>query len=419
MRVLATFEVRLDRTPDKRVWAVEWSGYSFLTRYLDTFEEVGIVARVRDVPHPPENGHVVTGDRVSVIPVPYYLGPVQYALRVLSVRRAIRRAIGPTDAIIVRVPGNIAACMVGQLPRSRPFGLMAVGDPNEAFGPGGVRTALRPLLRRWITARMRRECARACAVAYVTREALQRRYPASPAAFTTHYSNIDLADDAIAAVPRVFTPEQPPRRLIFVGTLQRMYKAPDVLLEAFAANVRRGVDLDLTFVGDGQWRPMLEQVAQRLGVAARVRFTGALGAGAPVRAELDRADLFVMTSVTEGLPRAMIEAMARGLPCIGTRVGGIPELLAPEDLVAPRDVPGLAAKIRDVVSDPTRCTAMSARNLARAREYHVDHLRARRKQFYECVRRATEDWLRAHKPLLAVLGVVIGQLAELALGVAT
>jgi len=103
--------------------------------------------------------------------------------------------------------------------------------------------------------------------------------------------------------------------------------------------------------------------------------------------------LFVMPSRTEGLPRAMIEAMTRALPCIGTRVGGIPELLADEDLVNPGDVDGLAAKIKEVGTSPERLTAMSERNLRRAQEYRPEVLTRRRQEFYSFLRRSTENWL--------------------------
>jgi len=59
------------------------------------------------------------------------------------------------------------------------------------------------------------------------------------------------------------------------------------------------------------------------------------------------------------MPRAMIEAMARGLPCIGSAVGGIPELLSSEDLVSRGDAGALALKIMEVVSQPDRMTRMS------------------------------------------------------------
>jgi glycosyltransferase involved in cell wall biosynthesis len=100
----------------------------------------------------------------------------------------------------------------------------------------------------------------------------------------------------------------------------------------------------------------------------------------------------VHPSRTEGLPRAVIEAMARGLPCVGSTVGGIPELLALEDLVPPNDARRLAAKIAEVVTTPGRMESMAARNLAQVRLYCEETLRARRSDFFRALREKTEDW---------------------------
>jgi glycosyltransferase involved in cell wall biosynthesis len=81
------------------------------------------------------------------------------------------------------------------------------------------------------------------------------------------------------------------------------------------------------------------------------------------------------------------------LPCIGSTVGGFSELLAEEDLVAPGDVQALAAKIRDVVTNPQRMAKMSARNFAKAGEYRQDVLWEQRLAFYRRVREMTEEWL--------------------------
>jgi glycosyltransferase involved in cell wall biosynthesis len=138
----------------------------------------------------------------------------------------------------------------------------------------------------------------------------------------------------------------------------------------------------------------LEAQVASLGLGERVHFCGHLLSSALVRYELDRADLFILPSRQEGLPRAMIEAMARSLPCIGSTVGGIPELLPSEDLVPPGDVVALASKIREVVTDSERMARMSARNLETAKEYRDEVLRERRNQFYRYVREMTEAWLK-------------------------
>jgi glycosyltransferase involved in cell wall biosynthesis len=182
--------------------------------------------------------------------------------------------------------------------------------------------------------------------------------------------------------------------LVLVGSLEQLYKGPDVLIRAVAECRRNGLECELTVVGGGRHRAELETLVSQCGVREFVRFTGSLPPGQAVRAELDRSDLFVLPSRTEGLPRALLEAMARALPCVGTDVGGIPELLSPEELVPANNEVALAAKLREVLTDPERMTCLSAANLVKAREFHATVLRPRRRAFYEAVRDATRGWLR-------------------------
>jgi glycosyltransferase involved in cell wall biosynthesis len=89
----------------------------------------------------------------------------------------------------------------------------------------------------------------------------------------------------------------------------------------------------------------------------------------------------------------MLEAMARGLPCLGSTVGGMPELLPSEDLVPPADVPALAAKVQEMLTTPQRLSAMSTRNLNRAKDFREDCIQDRRTAFYKTLRQQTEAWL--------------------------
>jgi glycosyltransferase involved in cell wall biosynthesis len=186
--------------------------------------------------------------------------------------------------------------------------------------------------------------------------------------------------------------------IVFVGTLAQLYKAPDVLLRAVAICLSAGADVTLRIVGDGRHRRELEALAEQLGIAARTVFVGELATRAAVVAELDRADLFVLPSHQEGLPRALIEAMARGLPCLGSTVGGIPELLDGEDVIEPGNVEELAALMLKVLRDRTRREAMALRNQSRARLYQLTALRPRRAEFYRRVQRLTADWLATPIP---------------------
>jgi glycosyltransferase involved in cell wall biosynthesis len=148
-------------------------------------------------------------------------------------------------------------------------------------------------------------------------------------------------------------------------------------------------------IGGGKHLPSLRKLAKSIGVKDRVIFRGTLPTPGEVKQELDKADMFILPSRTEGLPRALIEAMARGLPCIGTNVGGIPELLAEEDLVCRDDFRALARKIREVISSNSRMLAMTERNLRKVKEFQAESLRIKRNEFYRKIRTATEEWLKA------------------------
>jgi glycosyltransferase involved in cell wall biosynthesis len=383
-----------DRTPDGQVWTDGQFPYSFWARYLTVFESVTVLARVRDLAELSSERQPASGKGLRFLGVPDYTGPQQYALCAPAVAAVSRKAIQNGSAILLRLPSETVAWVLWYIRKSgRPYGVEVVGDPYDVFGPNAIRHPLRPLFRWWFTRALKRQCASACAAAYVTERALQRRYPPAPRAFTTHYSSIDLPGTAFVKAPRTTVPKGAVR-LILVGTLAQLYKAPDVLIDAVGACVHEGLNIELVFVGSGGYQAQLEARAATLGVATRVQFRGQVASAEAVRAELDRADLFVLPSRQEGLPRAMIEAMARGLPCIGSTVGGIPELLATEDMVPPNDASALARKIREVLADPSRLVRMSARNLAKAREYSLDVLTRRRERFYEHVKAQTEAWLK-------------------------
>ncbi|GIW02207.1 glycosyltransferase [Roseiflexus sp.] len=141
------------------------------------------------------------------------------------------------------------------------------------------------------------------------------------------------------------------RLVVFVGRLT-VAKALDVLLNAWAQRDTTLADARLIIVGDGELRNDLMRQARDLGVEQSVMFAGATNDTA---AYLRACDAFVLSSRTEGMPVALLEAMACGLPCVATRVGGSIEII--EDgvngrLVMPEDVGALARAVAQALATP-------------------------------------------------------------------
>jgi glycosyltransferase involved in cell wall biosynthesis len=126
------------------------------------------------------------------------------------------------------------------------------------------------------------------------------------------------------------------------------------LLRAFQRVTTAVPDAYLAMVGDGALAPALRQLAAQLGVETRVKF---LGRRRDVGTCLAMADVFVFPSLLEGFGIALAEAMFKGLPCIATRVGPVPELIIDGQtglLVAPGAVDELADAMLVLCRDPAQ-----------------------------------------------------------------
>lgn len=142
------------------------------------------------------------------------------------------------------------------------------------------------------------------------------------------------------------------------------------LLGALAKVRARGADADLVLVGDGVERPRIEQRIADLGLGDRVQLRGRL-AEVDTMQEIAKSDFLVLPSMIEGLPVVLMEAMALGLPVIGPRVAGVPELVKDGVhglLFAPAAWDELAECLYKMITDADLRTRLSQGNRARIEE---------------------------------------------------
>lgn len=372
----------------------------FESRYLKIFQKINIVARVKDMSGIERNNRYVEGHNVTISSVGNWNGLFDYIKCRKFVKKKIFSEINFDNAAILIAPSLISNIAYKKLSScSIPYAVEVVGDPFDVFSPGTIKHFMRPFLRFYFTKNLKNLCKNAIAVSYVTKSKLQKRYPCNKKAFTANYSSIELKEDSFAKFPKIQKSIEGNIKIIFVGYLQQLYKAPDILIKSVHTLVKSGLSVKLIIIGDGKYKISLIEMVKNFNLQNNVSFLGHLPAGVNIRKELDNSDLFVLPSRTEGLPRSMLEAMARGLPCIGSTAGGIPELLPEKDLVPPGDVDALANKIIEVISDPERMNRMAKQNLEKAKEYREDILRERRIAFYGYIKQKTEEWKKEQKIL--------------------
>jgi glycosyltransferase involved in cell wall biosynthesis len=398
VRVLIALEEHFLSGPDGCIYTSGPPNYAFWRRcYLGVFKEVVVLARVRQTTDPMLPEQRADGPGVTFWRLPDYTGPAEYLRNLVQLRSSIRKAVSNSDAYILRLPGaigNLAAREIRRLGKG--YAVEVVGDPWGVFSPGAIRTPLRPLYRRLLTRSMRQNCYGAIAVSYVSRLVLQARYPARAEAYVCGTTMDVLLGAKIADGGTIEKRKQRARELAerlgrpaqlgFVGSLATYYKGLDTLLKAVALCQQEGLHVKAHVLGDGRSRPQFEAMARDLGISQYVQFHGHVPAGKAVFEFLDSIDLFVMPSRTEALGRAMLEAMARGCPCIGSAVGGIPELLAPEALVPPSDERQLAAAIHRFVSNPDLSSRMIDHNVRVARTFQPEALEEAQHRFLSAVR---------------------------------
>lgn len=193
-----------------------------------------------------------------------------------------------------------------------------------------------------------------------------------------HWHKLEVA--RLGVDPRRYTPRRPKSgnglfTLLSVGRLTPA-KGQHLLLEALARLRAEGLGhIRLILIGDGPDGQSLKRRAEFLGITDQVRFTGALNQ-TEVRAFYGTADAFVLPSFAEGIPVVLMEAMASGLPCLSTRIAGIPELIDDGKdglLVDAANVNALVDRIRTLASDRELRLRLSLAARDRvAREYDLE-----------------------------------------------
>ncbi|MHC4924169.1 MAG: glycosyltransferase [Planctomycetota bacterium] len=321
----------------------------------------------------PGSGLELRAPNIEVVRLPYYQRDTG-ALRVLpSSLRGISRALEGADLASIMLPlGVMGPVIFAQAARRGvPLFLHVVGDLREQWSPEDYGAGLRGLL----------------GLVVEGVELAQQRMIDGTFTFAQGTGLIAKHDDGRGRIVEAMETtigvgdvrsegrrwEGGTAKLLYAGNLIRP-KGVHVLLSALAELRDRGRTYSLAVLGTGPFEDELKALARELGLADTVTFHGFQDLQG-VLSHMDDADVFVFPSFGEGMPRVLLEAMARGLPIIATDVGGIGGVI--EDgrngrLVSPGSSEALAEAVGSLTQDPELWEGFSREGLVTAMEHTMD-----------------------------------------------
>ena len=189
--------------------------------------------------------------------------------------------------------------------------------------------------------------------------------------------------------PKKLNKDKYPKKIVCSGRVE-IGKNPIGVINALSNIDKMNFhDWEFKWVGDG---PLLDDAIKHsrdLGLEGKIEFTGFLP-WEEVICILGESDLFILNSYSEGMPRSLIEAMACSLPCIGTDIKGIDELLPKDALVPINSHDELARKVVQILTDENRYYEMSEQNYSKAKQFSKDKLIKKQISFYKFI----EDFTR-------------------------
>lgn len=354
-------------------------------RYLQHFDHITLLMRKADIA-PDDTETLARWNRIDctnidVVILPNLTASIK-AYFSPKLRREFRKTvienITPDRAVIIRAPsssGTIAAKYCNKI--GKPFLVEAVGCPWDSLWNHSLRGKI-TAPRSWLNFRQTMKLAPYAV--YVTSEFLQRRYPTQGAQAAISDVELQPMDDSILEKRLEKIDSHSGKiKLATAAAVNVAFKGQQFVIEALEKLKADGrTDFEYHMAGGGD-NSVLKDLAEQLGVADQVVFEGSLPHD-KMFAWLDDMDLYIQPSLQEGLPRAVVEAMSRGLPALGARTGGIPELLGKKYIFERKCVDDIAKHLL-MVSKKEMLT-MANNNFEHAKSFQKEALEKKRYDFY-------------------------------------
>ena len=368
-------------------------GDSMWAEYLEVFDKVFVIARVKKQTtfNPITKGYKITENpNIIFIPLTDYKGLYEGIKYLPTTISSVVKSVKQSQSNLLRLPGlisNIAG--VSAILMNKNIAVQLVGDPYDVFS-SGVGGKYAPVIKIVFTNLTKYICKNAAVTSYVTQYTLQKKYPYSRNAVNISYSDVNLEPSVFKEknIRKDNLIEKEVINFLMVGSLEQRYKGFDIALRAIS-QLKTNKKFTINIVGEGIYLEELKELARKLNLSEVINFCGKVSHEEVLRLMI-LCDIFLMPSRTEGLPRALIEAMAMGAPAIGSNVGGIPELLDREFIFTNENYSELSKMILKLINS-SEINQISKSNMNKVLNYRKDRLTQKKQKFYQAIAKLIID----------------------------
>lgn len=359
-------------------------------RYLNICDKLSVIGRKEPETYKEEDAkkkfNFFDKEKIKFIEVPNLNSSLKTFIDINKRKKreyVIKASVLKNDFIIVRLPsteGNLAIKYARKF--NKPYLVEVVGCSWDALWYYNLKGKILAPIRFLKQKRMVRN---APFVVYVTNNFLQSRYPTKGK--YVNCSNVVLENiDSNILMKRIekINKLDLTSKIVIgtVGGIDVKYKNQESVVVALGKLKQKGItNFEYQLVGGGN-PTYLAAIAEENNVSEHVKYLGSIP-HAKVLAWLDTVDVYIQPSKTEGLPRALIEAMSRGVLSIGTNAGGIPELLDEKYIVNKSN--GVENAIKNILMqiDKKSMLDQAQRNFSVSKNYEKNVIERRRLKFFQ------------------------------------
>lgn len=353
-----------------------------LSEYVEFFGELTVFTRARKIKKEDNKNKMTIASTNSVkFKSVDNLNPV--SLLAGKTRKEIKSLVKKSDFIIIRMPSFIGhVAIVEAKKQNKNYLIEMVACPWDALWNYGKLSKKIFALPTFMLNKF--DLKNAKNVIYVSERFLQKRYP-------TKGKNLGCSDVVLKEfdnkclenrLEKIINKQTSEKfKLCTVANVELKYKGQEYVIRAIKQLKEKGIEIEYYLAGGGN-ATRLENMIKKYNLQEDIHILG----GIPhdkVYDLLDDIDIYIQPSLQEGLPRSVVEAMSRACPIIGSKTGGIPELISSKCIFRRKNVKDIANMIEELMNSKEFIKEVATKNYEKSKEFQSELLTNKRNKFYK------------------------------------